>query len=57
MCVIHVRAWAVVCALVGANSSMPELDHAPADAGFHFIKLPLQVPLSSDSELFHPLLG
>lgn len=57
LCVIRARARAIVCVLVGTNSSMPELDHARGDAGFHFIKLLLQLPLSSDSELFHPLLG
>lgn len=39
MCVIRTCAPAIVCALVGTNSLMPEPDHAAEDAGFRFIKL------------------
>lgn len=47
----------LLCGLDQINAAGPEPDHTPEDAGFHFIKVLLQLPLNTDSELFHPLLG
>lgn len=56
-CVLMRVHGPLLCGLARINAAMPEPDHAPEYAGFHFIKLLLQLPLNTDSELFHPLLG